>query len=173
MSRHIRLATYLSVDDLEKRYRAAHEPQERTWWQILWLLAQGQTATATARSTGSTAAWIGPIAKRSHAEGPAGMVNRQHTTAWRAPRLLSAQALGRAAGGTATGVGGRRARGGAALDLSRGGRREWVSGWRRRSDARWPCSAAGSISNGSSSAGRRRARGMRWPTPTSRPRAKK
>ena len=90
MARRIRLATHLSVDELEQRYRTAHEPHERTWWQILWLLARGQTATAIAESTGYTRTWIGQIAKRYNAEGPAGMVNRQHTTSWRAPRMLSA-----------------------------------------------------------------------------------
>jgi transposase len=90
MARRIRLATHLSADELEQRYRAAHEPHERTWWQILWLLARGQTATAIAQSTGYTRTWIGQIAKRYNAEGPAGMVNRQHTTSWRAPRMLSA-----------------------------------------------------------------------------------
>jgi len=81
---------HLSVDDLEQRYRAAHEPHKRSWWQILWLLARGQTATATADSTGYTRAWIGQIAKRYNQQGPEGMVNRQHTTSWRAPRMLSA-----------------------------------------------------------------------------------
>src|SRR5258706_5494432 len=87
MSRHIHLATHLSVADLEQRYRAAHEPHERTWWQMLWLLAKGQTATTIAENTRSTRAWIGQIAKRYSAEGPAGMVNRQHTTSWRPPRI--------------------------------------------------------------------------------------
>jgi transposase len=91
MGRHIHLATHLSVADLEARYRAAHEPHERSWWQILWLLARGQTATAIADSTGYTRAWIGQIAKRYNAQGPAGMVNRQRTTSWRAPRMLSAE----------------------------------------------------------------------------------
>ena len=91
MARRIRLATHLSVDELEQRYRTAHEPHERSWWQILWLLARGQTATAIAQSTGYTRTWIGQIAKRYNAEGPAGMVNRQHTTSWRAPRMLSAE----------------------------------------------------------------------------------
>jgi enterochelin esterase-like enzyme len=52
MGRHIYLATHLSVADLEQRYRAVHEPHEWTWWQIPWLLAKGQTATAVADSTG-------------------------------------------------------------------------------------------------------------------------
>lgn len=91
MGRHLHLATHLSVDDLEQRYRAAHEPHERSWWQILWLLAKGQTATTIAESTGYNRAWIGQIAKRYNTEGPAGMVNRRRTTSWRAPRMLSAQ----------------------------------------------------------------------------------
>src|SRR5258707_6763094 len=91
MARHLHLATHLSVDELEQRYRAAHEPHERTWWQILWLLARGQLAKDIAQSTGDTASWIGQIAKRYNAEGPAGMVNRQRTTSWRAPRMLKAQ----------------------------------------------------------------------------------
>ena len=91
MARRIRLATHLSVEELEQRYRAAHEPHERTWWQMMWLLAKGQTATAIAESTGYTRSWIGQIAKRYNAEGPAGMVNRQRTTSWRVPRMLSAE----------------------------------------------------------------------------------
>jgi hypothetical protein len=87
------LARHLSVDELEQRYRAAHEPHERTWWQIRWLLSRGQTAIAIAESTestGYTASWIGQIAQRYNAEGPAGRVTRHHTTSWRVPRMLSA-----------------------------------------------------------------------------------
>ena len=91
MGRHIHLATHLSVADLEQRYRAAHEPHERSWWQILWLLARGQTATTIAQSTGYNRGWIGQLAKRYNEQGPAGMINRQHTTSWRAPRMLSAE----------------------------------------------------------------------------------
>src|SRR5215831_3144716 len=91
MARRIRLATHLSVDELERRYRGAHEPHERTWWQILWLLAKGLTATTIAQSTGYTRYWIGQIAKRYNEQGSAGMVNRQHTTSWRAPRMLSVE----------------------------------------------------------------------------------
>jgi transposase len=90
MGRHIQLAMHLSITDLEQRYRASCEPHERSWWQILWLLARGQTATAIADSTGYTRAWIGQIAKRYNEQGPEGMVNRQRTTSWRAPRMLSA-----------------------------------------------------------------------------------
>lgn len=62
----------------------AREPHERSWWQILWLLARGHTATAVAGSTGYNRAWIGQIAKRYNTAGLAGMINWQHTTSWRA-----------------------------------------------------------------------------------------
>jgi transposase len=90
MARRIHLQSHLSVDELERRYRAAKEPHERSWWQILWLLSRGQLAKGIAESTGYSRYWIGQIAKRYNAEGPDGMVNRQRTTSWRAPRMLSA-----------------------------------------------------------------------------------
>lgn len=89
MARRIHLRSDLSVDELERRYRAAKEPHEQTWWQILWLLARGQLAKDIAASTGYSCYWIGQIAKRYNAEGPAGMRNRRHTTSHRAPPALA------------------------------------------------------------------------------------
>lgn len=93
MPRHIRLEPHLAVDELERRYRAAKEPHERSWYQILWLLAKGQTAREIAGSTGYSPYWIGQIAKRYNAEGPAGMTNRQYTHSHRAAPLLSDEQL--------------------------------------------------------------------------------
>lgn len=90
MPRHISLQPHLAIDELERRYRAAKEPHERSWWQMLWLLARGQTATQIAESTGYSAYWIGQLARRYNVHGPAGMRNRQHTTSHRQPPLLSA-----------------------------------------------------------------------------------
>lgn len=83
----------MSVDELERRYRTAHEPHERTWWQILWLLARGQLAKEFADSTGYSHYWIGWIAKRYNAEGQEGMHNRQYTYSHRAVPLLSPEYL--------------------------------------------------------------------------------
>jgi hypothetical protein len=41
-----------AVEELERRYRAARAPHERSWWQILWLFAKGHTAAETTESTG-------------------------------------------------------------------------------------------------------------------------
>ena len=89
MGRHIHLQPHLSVDELERRYRTAKEPNERTWWQILWLLAQGHTATELSGVIGYRAYWIGQIAKRYNEEGPEGMQNRRHTRSYRPPPVLA------------------------------------------------------------------------------------
>src|SRR5258706_246952 len=83
MARHIHLQPHLSIDELERRYRAAKEPNERSWWQILWQLSQGHTAVQVAAVTGYSAYWIGQLAKRYNTEGPDGMHNRRHTTSHR------------------------------------------------------------------------------------------
>ena len=91
MTRRIHLQPYLSIDELEHRYRAAKKPNERTWWQILWLLAQGRTATELSTIIGYRAYWIGQIAKRYNEQGPEGMRNRRHTTSYRPAPVLSAE----------------------------------------------------------------------------------
>jgi transposase len=93
MARRIHLRPDLSVEELERRYRAAKEPHERSWWQILWLLTRGQLAKDIAESTGYSRYWIGQIAKRYNAEGAAGMRNRQYTHSHRAAPLLSPEQL--------------------------------------------------------------------------------
>src|SRR4029077_18823079 len=91
MARHIILHPHLSSAELEQRYRTAKEPNERSWWQILWLLAHGHTATELSRVIGYRAYWIGQIAKRYNEQGPEGMHNRRHTTSYRPAPVLSAQ----------------------------------------------------------------------------------
>jgi len=97
----------LTVDNLERRYRAAKEPHEHSWWQILWLLAQGRTATELAGVTSYSAYWIGQLTKRYNERGPAGMHNRQHTTSRRATRALRGATGYRRHGGERTRSGAR------------------------------------------------------------------
>ena len=89
----MRLEPHLEVDELERRYRAAKEPHERSWWQILWLLAKGQTAAAVAESTGYSRYWIGQLVRRYNEQGPEAMHNRQYTHSHRPSLLLSAEHL--------------------------------------------------------------------------------
>ena len=94
MPRRIKLATNLSVDELERRYRSAGEGTERSHWQILWLLAQGHPAYVVAQMTGYSAYWIGRVARRFTEEGAAALVDQRKGAHWQARhpharRLLS------------------------------------------------------------------------------------
>jgi transposase len=89
MPRRLRLEPHLAVEELERRYRAAKEPHERSWWQIIWLVARGQTGKQIAESTGYSRYWIGQLVRRYNLEGPEGMRNRQYTHSHRAAPLLS------------------------------------------------------------------------------------
>jgi transposase len=91
MPKYVTLTPHLSSDALDRRYRSAHEPPERSWWQILWLLSRGQSARQAAQSTGYSPYWIGQLAKRYNREGPSGMRNRARLTSHRQEPLLSPQ----------------------------------------------------------------------------------
>jgi transposase len=93
MPRRIHLEPHLTVDELERRYRGAQEPHERSWFQILWLLSKGQTAREIAESTGYSRYWIGQVARRYNQEGPRGMQNRRYTHSHRAQPLLAPDQL--------------------------------------------------------------------------------
>jgi transposase len=89
MPRHVTLHPHLTTEELERRYRSEHEPHERSWWQILWLLSRRQSARQVAQSTGYSPYWIGQLAKRYNTEGPVGMRNRARLTSHRQEPLLS------------------------------------------------------------------------------------
>src|SRR5262245_53318077 len=86
------LAPYLELAELEQRYRQASDPVARSQWQIIWLLAQGQSTMQVVQHTGYSATWIGTIAKRYNAEGPDGIGDRRHANPG-AASLLSAEQL--------------------------------------------------------------------------------
>jgi len=89
MSRQLRLAAHLSADEVERRYRRADGPIERTWWQILWLVGRGQTGAAVARSTGFSRGWVCQVVKRYNELGPEGMADRRRTHSRRQPLALT------------------------------------------------------------------------------------
>lgn len=92
MPKYIALASYLPLEELHQRYRRALDPVERSRWQILWLLAQRQTARTVAATTGYSPYWVGQIAKRYNAEGPSAVRDARHRRRI-GPRLLSAEQL--------------------------------------------------------------------------------
>lgn len=77
------------MGELARRYRAAKEPHERSWWPILWLLSTGQTVAEVAVNTDYSRYWIGQLVRRYNTEGPEAMRNCQYTHSHRAQPLLS------------------------------------------------------------------------------------
>jgi hypothetical protein len=89
MPRRIVIAPHLPVTELERRYRRASDPVASRHGQIVWLLAQGWTGQRVAASTGYSPRWIGQLAQRYHAAGPAGLGDHRHQNPGSA-RVLSA-----------------------------------------------------------------------------------
>ncbi len=94
MSRHIKLAAYLTVEEIGTGYRQARDGTERSHWQIIWLLAQGHRAVKVAEMTGYSAYWIGQLARRYNAGGPDALRDYRHQARHHRPALLpDAEAL--------------------------------------------------------------------------------
>ncbi|MFI5274945.1 MAG: winged helix-turn-helix domain-containing protein [Ktedonobacterales bacterium] len=89
MPRPLKIAVHLSVTELEASYRRATDPVARSQWQMLWLLAGGQSTAQVAASTGYSCDWIRTIAHRYQEAGPAGVGDRRHHNRG-AKRLLTA-----------------------------------------------------------------------------------
>jgi transposase len=82
----------LEPDQLEQRYRQAADPVARSQWQIIWLLAQGQSTEQVVQNTGYSKNWISIIAQRYNTDGPDGIGDRRHTNPG-AASLLSTEQL--------------------------------------------------------------------------------
>jgi transposase len=90
MARPLAIPLHLAPDDLERRYRRARDPVERSHWQIVWLLARGEPTAAVARVTGYSVNWVREVAKRYREGGPGALGDRRHANPGAAP-LLSAE----------------------------------------------------------------------------------
>src|SRR5271166_2226554 len=91
MARRISLEPHLTTEELEGRYRSTKDPVERGRWHFLCLLARGLTAKLVASITGSSAYWIGRIARRYNEHSPAGVNDLRHQSRPSAPLLSALQ----------------------------------------------------------------------------------
>ncbi len=88
MPKKIQLRPHLQTAELERRYRAARDPVERTHYQILWLLGTGRTTTAVMEATGYSRRWVQEVARRYNTGGPAALGDQRHTNPGGAARAL-------------------------------------------------------------------------------------
>jgi transposase len=91
MPRRTTVVEHLTLADLETRYRQAHDPVERSHFQIVWLLVQGKTRADVAAVTGYSERWIGEIIRRYNQAGPEALGDRRHANPGGQPILDAAQ----------------------------------------------------------------------------------
>ena len=78
MPKTIKIVPYLDSEELEDRYRKAHDPVERSHYQILWLISEGKTTTQVMEVTGYSRGWIQQLTRRYNADGPEALGDRRH-----------------------------------------------------------------------------------------------
>jgi hypothetical protein len=82
MPKHLRLSDHLSTEDLERRYRRARAPVERSHYQIVWLIARGRLTRDIAAVTGYSPNWVGQLARRYNQRGPVALGDRRQVTVY-------------------------------------------------------------------------------------------
>lgn len=78
MPKTIKIEAHLSQEELEKRYRKAHDPVERSHYQIVWLIGEGRTTRDVMEVTGYSRGWIQRLARRYNAHGPEALGDARH-----------------------------------------------------------------------------------------------
>ena len=81
-----------TVEELERRFRAAKNVVERSHCQAIWLLAKGHTTSEVAELVALTPRWINKLARRYEHEGVGSLGDRRRHNAGAKP-LLSAEDL--------------------------------------------------------------------------------
>jgi transposase len=90
MTQRMTIASHLSLEELEQRYRRADDPVARSQWQMLWLLAGGMPTAEVARVTSYSVRWVQEIARRYRA-GAEAIRDHRHTNPGAPPLLDAAQ----------------------------------------------------------------------------------
>src|SRR5215216_3287377 len=92
MPKTIKLNAHLSPQQLESRYRKAHDPVLRSHYQILWLISLGKSTTEVMEATGYSRGWIQTLARRYNQGGHKELGDRRHGNPGAKERaLLSAE----------------------------------------------------------------------------------
>ena len=91
MPKRIEIASYVSVSELQAKYRAAKNPVSRSQYQIIWLLASGQKTEEVAIATGYTVQWVREVARRYNRSGIEGLGDRRKNNSGREPLLNEVQ----------------------------------------------------------------------------------
>jgi transposase len=91
MPKRIEIKPHLSIEQLAARYRESQDVVERSHYQIIWLLAQGQSTAEVAKVTGYSVYWVRVLAGRYNAQGEHGLSDHRHEHPGRECMLDAAQ----------------------------------------------------------------------------------
>jgi Winged helix-turn helix len=69
---------YANTKELERRYKKARDPVERSHPQIVWLLSEGRITREVCQLTGYSPGWVCKIARRYNELGLEGLGDRRH-----------------------------------------------------------------------------------------------
>src|SRR5215203_5837965 len=78
MPKTIKLESHLTSEELENRYRKAHDPVLRSHYQIVWLISEGKSTTQVMEVTGYSRGWIQQLARRYNAHGLEALGDGRH-----------------------------------------------------------------------------------------------
>jgi hypothetical protein len=82
-----------STEELERGYRKAKDPVERSHYQIAWLLARGKAVREVAEATGYSERWVRELSRRYRERGAEGLGDRRHKNPGGVKRALLAPEL--------------------------------------------------------------------------------
>ncbi len=82
------MSPHASTEELERRYRKAKDPVERSHLQIVWLLGEGKTTGEVCEVTGYSPGWVRRIAGRYNERGIEGLGDRRHANPGAKDRAL-------------------------------------------------------------------------------------
>jgi len=88
MPKRLELSPHASTEELERRYRKAKDPVERSHHQIVWLLSHGRTTEEVCEVTGYSPGWVRRIARRYNERGVEGLGDRRHANPGARERAL-------------------------------------------------------------------------------------
>jgi transposase len=78
MPKRLELSAHANAKELERRYKKAKDPVERSHLQIVWLLSEGRTTGEVSEVTGYSRGWVRKIARRYNEGGLEGLGDRRH-----------------------------------------------------------------------------------------------
>lgn len=87
MGVRLRIKPHLEPAEVEARYRAAKTALERTHWQVIRLLQQGERSEEVARVVGYSLTWVRVLAERYNADGPEALRDGRRNNPGAAPLL--------------------------------------------------------------------------------------